>query len=98
RRTAGHDQRSVVQDDPRRAAQAAQPPRAEWAAAEPGGRPTVSDLVDGLLGPDEPEVSCEVCFDELDRYVELELDGADADTQVPGMGAHLAGCPARRAG
>ena len=49
-----------------------------------------------LLGPVEPEVGCETCFDELDRYVELELAGHDADAAVPGMGAHLAGCPACR--
>jgi predicted anti-sigma-YlaC factor YlaD len=32
----------------------------------------------------------------LDEYVELELelDGADADARVPGMAAHLQGCPA----
>ena len=47
-----------------------------------------------LLGPGEPEVTCDVCFAELDRYVELELAGADADAAVPGMGAHLRGCPA----
>ena len=47
-----------------------------------------------LLGPAEPEVGCEVCFDELDRYVELELDGHDADAAVPGLRAHLLGCPA----
>jgi hypothetical protein len=47
-----------------------------------------------LLGPAEPEVTCEVCFDELDRYVELELAGADAEAAVPGMTAHLQGCPA----
>ena len=47
-----------------------------------------------LLGPAEPEVTCEVCFDELDRYVELELAGADAEAAVPGMAAHLQGCPA----
>jgi hypothetical protein len=47
-----------------------------------------------LLGPDEPEVDCDECFDELDRYVELELAGADADVLVPGLRAHLAGCPA----
>jgi hypothetical protein len=35
-----------------------------------------------------------VCFDELDRYVELELSGADAEAAVPGMQAHLEGCPA----
>ena len=47
-----------------------------------------------LLGPGEPEVTCDVCFAELDRYVELELVGADAEAAVPGMAAHLRGCPA----
>jgi anti-sigma factor RsiW len=47
-----------------------------------------------LLGPGRPEVTCEVCFDELDRYVDLALTGGDADRAVPGMAAHLEGCPA----
>jgi hypothetical protein len=47
-----------------------------------------------LVGPSGPELTCEQCFDELDRYVELELAGADADAAVPGMHAHLVGCPA----
>ena len=47
-----------------------------------------------LLGPAEREVTCEVCFEELDRYVELELAGADARAAVPGMAEHLKGCPA----
>jgi len=47
-----------------------------------------------LLGPGEPEVGCDACFEALDRYVELELAGADADALVPGLRAHLAGCPA----
>jgi hypothetical protein len=47
-----------------------------------------------LLGPTGPDVGCDVCFDELDRYVELELAGADADAAVPGMRAHLEGCRA----
>ena len=48
----------------------------------------------GVLGPADPEVTREVCFDELDRFVELELAGEDAEGAVPGMTAHLAGCPA----
>jgi hypothetical protein len=52
------------------------------------------DRLARLLGPAEPEVSCEMCFEELDRYVELERAGVDAEAAVPGMGAHLAGCPA----
>jgi len=51
-------------------------------------------LIGRLLGPGEPELSCEDCFEQLDRFVELELAGADADLAVPGMRAHLEGCPA----
>jgi hypothetical protein len=47
-----------------------------------------------LLGPAGPELTCEECFVELDRYVELELAGRPADQEVPGMRAHLEGCPA----
>jgi hypothetical protein len=47
-----------------------------------------------LLGPPGPELTCEQCLDQLDRYVELELAGANADQHVPGMRAHLEGCPA----
>jgi hypothetical protein len=49
-----------------------------------------------LLGPQGFEVGCEECFDRLDEYVELELGGRDADQEIPGLGAHLAGCPACR--
>jgi hypothetical protein len=51
-------------------------------------------LLDRLLGPAGPQLTCEECFDQLDIYVELELLGADADDRVPGMRAHLQGCPA----
>ena len=53
-------------------------------------------LADGLLGPDEPELGCDDCFAELDRYVELELAGDNRDRQLPGLRAHLAGCQACR--
>jgi hypothetical protein len=51
-------------------------------------------LLGRLLGPAGPELTCDQCFDELDRYVELELSGVDADAAVPGMRAHLEGCSA----
>ena len=53
-------------------------------------------MIDALLGPEGPEVTCEECFERLDEYVELELAGDDADGRVPGMRAHLEGCPACR--
>ena len=52
------------------------------------------ELLGRLLGPDSPELSCEQCFEQLDRYVELSLAGEPADERVPGMSAHLEGCPA----
>jgi hypothetical protein len=54
------------------------------------------DLLARLLGPSGPELGCDECFAELDRYVELEVAGADADAAVPGLRAHLEGCPACR--
>lgn len=57
-------------------------------------------LLGRVLGPQGPELTCEQCFEELDRYVELETAHGSADEQaaadeaVPGMRAHLEGCPA----
>jgi hypothetical protein len=58
--------------------------------------PELNQMLRRLLGPGRPEVSCEACFDELDRYVELETYGQDAESAAPGMQAHLDGCPACR--
>jgi hypothetical protein len=54
------------------------------------------ETLERLLGPREPEVSCERCFELLDEYVELELAGADPEVRLPGLRAHLEGCPACR--
>jgi hypothetical protein len=59
-------------------------------------RRTNDDTLKRLLGPAEPEVLCDECFERLDEYVELELEGAPADERIPGLRAHLDGCPACR--
>jgi hypothetical protein len=59
-------------------------------------RPELKQALGRLLGPAEAEVGCDVCFDELDRYVELEVAGRDAGAAIPGLRAHLDGCPACR--
>lgn len=51
-------------------------------------------LVAALLGPAEAELTCEQCFEHLDRYVDTAAAGGDPDLAVPGMRAHLIGCPA----
>jgi hypothetical protein len=54
------------------------------------------ELVRRVLGPAGPELTCEACFEQVDRFVEVEArDGsAAAEAAVPGMAAHLQGCPA----
>lgn len=66
-------------------------------------------IIDRLLGPDEPELGCDECFEYLDRYVETEAaqgtgfelcptcvspDECGPTSSCRGMRAHLAGCPA----
>ena len=53
-------------------------------------RPDLKQALGRLLGPAGPEVGCDVCF------VELEVAGLDADAAIPGLRAHLDGCPACR--
>jgi hypothetical protein len=58
--------------------------------------PDLKRTLGRLLGPAGAEIGCDACFEELDRYVELELSGVDADAAIPGLRAHLDGCPACR--
>jgi hypothetical protein len=57
---------------------------------------TPNPELERLLGPTGYEVSCDECFELLDQYVELEIQGADADERIPGLRHHLHGCPACR--
>jgi hypothetical protein len=59
-------------------------------------RPDLKQALGRLLGPAGPEVGCDECFERLDEYVEVELAGGDPDATIPGLRAHLAGCPACR--
>jgi predicted anti-sigma-YlaC factor YlaD len=54
------------------------------------------EALERVLGPTGFEVTCEQCFELLDQYVELEVAGEDADRHLPGLRAHLQGCPACR--
>ena len=56
--------------------------------------PNLTGILARVLGPVGPEMTCEQCFEVLDQYVDLELGAADADGRLPGMRAHLEGCPA----
>ena len=54
------------------------------------------ERLEQLLGPAGYEVTCDQCFELLDAYVEVELAGAAPDAHLPGLSAHLRGCPACR--
>ena len=59
------------------------------------GKRTDHETLKRLLGSADPELLCDQCFEKLDEYVDLQLGGAAADDdEIPGMRAHLAGCPA----
>jgi hypothetical protein len=55
-----------------------------------------ADTLARLLGSAGEELTREECFEQLDRYVELDLSGQEADAAVSGMRAHLGGCSACR--
>ncbi len=54
------------------------------------------ELLERLLGPRGYEIGCDECFERLDEFVELELGESNAGARVPGLRAHLQGCPACR--
>jgi anti-sigma factor RsiW len=58
--------------------------------------PNFEQMLGRLLGPANSEIGCDECFQQLDRYVDLELAGHNADAALPGLSAHLDGCPACR--
>src|SRR3712207_5558859 len=67
-------------------------PRRDSPRSEPM---TDDEMLRRMLGPKGPEVTCEVCFEGFDGYVEAELaPGKDADAQIPGMREHFEVCPA----
>lgn len=57
-------------------------------------QPKITGILARVLGPVGPEVTCEQCFDLLDQYVDYELADVNTDADLPGMRAHLEGCPA----
>ena len=57
-------------------------------------QPSLTGILARVLGPVGPEVTCEQCFEFLDQYVDRELAHPHSDATLPGMRAHLEGCPA----
>ena len=55
-------------------------------------QPLTAAVLDALLRDTTPYLSCDDCFEQMDRYVEAILDDPAHDD--PAMAAYLRGCPA----
>jgi hypothetical protein len=53
---------------------------------------TLKELLHRILRTQKVEIGCETCYDSLDRFVELELDGKDAAQALPLVRRHLELC------
>jgi hypothetical protein len=53
---------------------------------------TVRQLVRGIVSTRPDEVGCGECFEQVDRFAEMVLDGKDAAEALPLVEAHLNRC------
>ena len=71
----------------------------EWlrkAIAPPAKRAIDPDLLKkmarGIMTTRSDEISCDECFEQLDRFVDMKLDGLDAPAAMPLVQDHLERC------
>jgi len=50
-------------------------------------------LLQSALETEEYEINCMECFNLLDQYAEMILDGADPNQIMPAVRQHLKHCP-----
>jgi|GEM_PF-524537 len=50
-------------------------------------------LLQSALETEEYEITCLECFNLLDQYADLLLDGTDPDSIMPTVRQHLNNCP-----
>ena len=54
---------------------------------------SLKKLVREILATTPDEIGCDECFEQLDRFVELELAGRTAPEALPLVQKHLERCP-----
>ncbi len=55
-------------------------------------RDELNKLVQALSMTQEEEIGCDECLEEVDRFVEMELAGLDAEAAMPLVRDHLRMC------
>ena len=53
---------------------------------------TLKELLHRVLRTRPEEIGCDTCFESLDRFVDLELEGKDAAQALPLVRRHLELC------
>jgi len=53
---------------------------------------TIKKLVKSIANTRAEEVGCDICIDELAKFVEFELDGQDVSAMMPLIKHHLDSC------
>lgn len=53
---------------------------------------TLKEILHRILRTQQEEIGCDTCFENLDRFVEMELDGKDATQALPLVRRHLELC------
>jgi hypothetical protein len=49
-------------------------------------------LIGMVIGTRQEELSCDECFEQVDRFAEMMLEGKNAAEALPLVEAHLQGC------
>jgi hypothetical protein len=55
-------------------------------------RGDVTKLVRVVAETHETEIGCDECFEQLDRFAETEISGAEASVAMPLVGDHVDKC------
>jgi hypothetical protein len=55
-------------------------------------RDDLDKLVRAVAETRESEIGCDECFEQMDRFAELEFSGSDAATAMPLVHDHLHKC------
>ena len=53
---------------------------------------TLKKMVHGIVTTHHDEIGCEQCFEQLDQFVEMTLDGKSAAEAMPLVEDHLRRC------
>jgi len=67
-------------------------PELERTAASPAQPEMLKQIVRGIVTTRPDEIGCDACFEQVDRFAEMVLDGKDVTEALPLVEDHLKRC------